>query len=301
MVKNILITGATGLIGKRLVHEFLQRGDNVTALTTDIDSAQKKLAGITKIVEWNDLLSLADKEINIIIHLAGKNLGETRWTEKFKKEAYDSRINTTRKIVELIEKMKTKPDILLSASGVDYYGNRGEEIITEDSAPADDYMAKTCVNWEAEALKAEKSGVRTVVLRTGFVIAKNAPAVKKMVLPFLLFAGGTLGSGMQYMSWIHIDDLIGIYLFAADNLNVKGAVNATAPYPVNMKNFGKSIAKALHRPSWFPVPSFVIKIAVGEMAQVILNGRKAIPEKITRAGYKFKFEKADDAWKNILE
>lgn len=300
MSKNVLITGATGLVGRRLVNDFIQRGDNVFALTTNINSAQK-LEGVKKIVPWNDYLSLADEEINIIIHLAGKNLGEKRWTEQFKKEAYDSRIITTRKIVELIEKMKLKPEVLLSASGSDYYGNRGEEIITEDSAPADDYMAKTCIDWEREAMKAENSGVRTVVLRTGFVIAKNSPAVNKMVLPFRLFAGGTLGSGRQYMSWIHIDDIAGIYLYAAVNKNIRGAINATAPNPETMKNFCKAIAKALHRPALFPVPSFVIKIAVGEMSQVILNGRKAIPEKITKAGYKFKFENAVDAWNKVFE
>lgn len=301
MGKNVLITGATGLIGRRLVKEFLQRGDNVFAITTNVASAQKKLAGIKKFVNWNDYLSLTDKNINIIVHLAGRNMGEKRWSEEFKQEGYKSRINTTRKIAELAGKMKSKPDVLLSASGVDYYGNRGEEMITEESSPAVDFMGRMCVDWESEALKAENYGVRTVVLRTGFVIAKNAPAVNKMVFPFRLFVGGTLGSGRQYMSWIHIDDLAGIYLYAADNSNIRGAVNATAPNPETMKQFCKSIAKSIHRPALFRVPSIVIKIAVGEMSQVILNGRKAVPGKITQAGYKFKFLNSIDAWKDVLE
>jgi hypothetical protein len=157
-----------------------------------------------------------------------------------------------------------------------------------------------CVDWETEALKAEKFGVRTVVLRTGFVIAKNSPAFNKLAIPFKLFVGGTIGSGRQYMSWIHIDDVTGIYIYASGNNSIYGPVNATAPKPEIMKNFCKSLAKALHRPAIFPVPYFVVKIAAGEMSQVILNGRKALPEKILKAGYKFKFENVYDAWKDVV-
>jgi uncharacterized protein len=161
-------------------------------------------------------------------------------------------------------------------------------------------MAKLCIAWEAEALKAEGYGVRTAVLRTGFVIARNSDAVKRLVLPFKLFVGGSIGKGSQFMSWIHIDDVVGIYLYAADNKNVSGPVNATAPNPVTMKDFCKSLAKAINRPSFFRALPFMVKIAAGEIAQVILNGRKAYPKKISDAGYKFKFENASDAWKNVL-
>jgi len=300
MSKNVLITGATGLIGKELVKAFKSRGDNIFALTTNINSAQKKLKEVKNIIHWNDYLSLAEEKIEIIINLAGRNLGEKKWNEEFKKDAYDSRINSTRKIAELIGKMKNKPGVLLSASGSDYYGNRGEENIYEDSPPADDFLAKMCTAWEAEAMKAENFGVRVVTLRTGFVIAKNSDAVKKFIQPFKMFVGGTIGSGRQYMSWIHIEDVVGSYLFSADNNNISGPVNTTAPNPETMKNFSRSLAKALHRPAIFPIPSFAVKIAVGEMSQVILNGRKAIPKKIMDAGYKFKFENAFDAWKDVI-
>jgi len=301
MSKNVLVTGATGVIGRKLVNAFIKRGDKVIALTTNAGSAAKVLSGLSNIVQWNDISSLYSQNIDIMVNLAGKNLGEKRWDEEFKKDAWDSRINSTREIIELIEKLKNKPGVLLSASGSDYYGDRGEERIYEDSAPAKDYMAKLCVAWEAEAMKAEKYGVRTAVLRTGFVIAKNSDAVKRLMLPFKLFTGGTIGSGRQYMSWIHIDDAVGIYLYAADNNSVFGAVNTTAPNPETMKDFCKSLAKALRRPSIFPVPSFAVKMAVGEMSQVILNGRKALPRKIMNAGYKFKFENAIDAWKDVVK
>jgi uncharacterized protein len=300
MGKNVLITGATGLIGKQIVKALLNRGDNITAITTNTNSAAKTLPGVNKFVHWDNIFSLSGDKIDVIINLAGKNMGEKRWNEVFKKEAWDSRILSTRKVVELVSKMPEKPEVLLSASGSDYYGDRGEEDITEESPPGDDFMAKLCIAWEAEALKAEGYGVRTAVLRTGFVIARNSDAVKRLVLPFKLFVGGPIGKGSQFMSWIHIDDVVGIYLYAADNKNVSGPVNATAPNPVTMKNFCKSLAKTIHRPSFFRALPFIVKAVAGEVSQAVLNGRKAYPKKITAAGYKFKFDNVSDAWKDVL-
>lgn len=301
MSKNVLVTGATGLIGKALINALLNRGDNITALSTNTDSAATTLPGVNKFVHWDNIFSLCGDKIDVIINLAGKNMGEKRWNEEFKKEAWDSRIQSTGKVIELISKMPAKPEVLLNASGSDYYGDRGEEVITEGSLPGDDFMAKLCIAWEAEALKAEGYGVRTSVIRTGFVIAKNSFAVKKLTLPYKLFVGGPIGKGSQFMSWIHIDDVVGIYLYAADNINISGAVNATAPNPETMIDFSNHLAHVMHRPSFFHVPSFVVKIAVGEMSQVILNGRKALPKKIINLGYKFKFENASDAWKDVVE
>jgi uncharacterized protein (TIGR01777 family) len=299
--KKILITGATGLIGRYIVKALHSRGDEILILTKNSESARKTFPYLTRITEWNDILNLKDEKIDGIIHLAGMNLGDKRWNEKVKKELYDSRINTTRKIVELISTMQNKPEVLLSASGVDYYGDKGSEDVYEDSPPADNFTGQLCKDWENEALKAEKYGVRTVVIRTGFVIAKNSKAVDKLTLPFKMFIGGTIGRGTQYMSWIHIDDLTGIYLFALDNHNVRGAINGTAPNPETVKTFCKNLAKALHRPSLFPVPSFAVKIIAGEIAQMILSGRKALPKKIIELGYKFQFENALDAWKDVLD
>lgn len=300
MNKTILITGATGLIGSHLAEAIIKRGDMFIALSTEPESARKKLPGAKKIIRFDEINSLADENIDAVINLAGANLGAKRWNDRTKKEFYDSRINTTRCIAELISNMKNKPEVLVSASGVDYYGERGSESVYEDSPPAGDYLGILTRDWELEALKAEQFGVRVVTLRTGFVIARNSDAVKKMVLPYRFFAGGPIGSGRQYVSWIHIDDITGIYLFSVDNRSVSGAINATAPNPVTMKEFSRDIGKALHRPAFFPVPSFALRLIAGEMAVVILSGRKALPRKIMELGHRFRFPDAAGAWIDVL-
>ena len=299
--KTILITGATGFIGGYITAALTARGDEFIALTTNAGSAKKKLPGAKKIVELNDIQLLKLEKIDAIINLAGRNLADKRWNDKFKQELCDSRIRTTRSIVELISIMEQKPEALISASGTDYYGDTGDKDIYEDAPHAHDFMGMLCNDWESEAFKAEKMGVRVVVLRTSFVIAKDSNAAKKFAMPFRFFLGGPIGGGKQFMSWIHIDDVVGIYLFALDNPAVKGAVNATSPNPKTMKDFCKTMAGKLHRPSLFPVPGFAVKIIAGEMAQVVLSGRKALPKKIIELGYKFKFERAADAWKEAFE
>ncbi len=301
MPKTILITGATGMIGGHITKEILRRGDKYIALTTNPLAAEKKLTQPYKITASKDVLSLKDESIDAIINLAGANLGEKRWNDKTKKEFYDSRIETTDGLIELISKMEQKPDVLVSSSGVDYYGDTGKKDMFEDAPPANSYLGKLTHDWEEAALKAEKYGIRAVVLRTGFVMSSDSEAVKKLIMPFKFFVGGPLGSGKQYISWIHIDDLVGIYMFAIDKKNVSGIYNASAPNPETNADFGRHAAKILHRPAIMPTPAFMIKLAVGEMAAVVLEGRRALPEKILAAGYKFKFENASDAWKDILK
>lgn len=301
MNKTILITGATGFIGRHLTSALTGRGDQYIALTTNVELAQKKLPGAKKIIGFNHIQSLKDEKIDVIINLAGRNLADKRWNDNFKKELYDSRINSTKKIVELISAMKFKPEVLISASGTDYYGDTGNKDIYEDAPHSNDFMGTLCNDWESAAFKFEALGVRVVVLRTAFVIARDSAAVRKLVMPFRFFVGGPIGDGKQYMSWIHIDDIVGIYLFALDNQNARGAINAAAPFPETMKDFCKIMAKQIHRPSLFSVPGFAVKIIAGEMGQVVLAGRKALPKKIIELGYKFKYERAIDAWKEALE
>lgn len=300
MQKTFLITGATGFIGGYLVKKILERGDSYIALSTNPGNAAKKLNGYKKIVQLEEYLLLKDEKIDIIINLAGSNLGAKRWSETAKKEFYDSRIKTTGKLISLFEEMKIKPEVFLSASGVDYYGDTGSREMTEDAQPAPGYLGKMTNDWEQEALKAEKSGVRTVVLRTGLVMAKDSEAIKKLLMPVKMFVGGPLGSGRQFVSWIHIDDLIGIYFFAAGNNKVKGIYNAAAPYPVSNAEFTRNAAKLLGRPAYMITPSFMIKAVFGEMSAVVLEGRKASANKIINAGYKFEFEQNTAAWKDIL-
>lgn len=297
---KILITGATGLIGSRLVKAFTARGDEVFIVTRNVKSARLIFGAVNSFVEWRDIDSLKDEKIDVFINLAGMNLDEKRWNEEIKKKIYNSRINSARKLVELISSMPQKPEVLINASGVDYYGDTGDKDIFEDSPPANLFISKLVCDWENEALRAEKYGVRIVLLRTGFVIAPDSKAFKKMVLPFKLFAGGYAGKGKQYLSWIHIEDLVKIYGYVIDNKGITVALNASSPNPERMKDFAKLIGKVLHRPWFFPAPRFLMKVLFGEVAEVILAGRKALPKKLVEAGFKFKFENAFDAVKDCL-
>jgi uncharacterized protein len=298
--KTFLITGATGLIGKYLVKSILTNGDTVIALSTNVEKAKLSLPGVNTIVNFNDHLSLKNESIDAIINLAGANLGSKHWTEKAKKEFYDSRINVTGKVVDLISKMDKKPEVLVSASGIDIYGDRGEEDIYEEDKLANTFLANLCRDWEAEALKAEEYGVRVVLMRTALVLAKESSALKKLVLPFRFFTGGYIGSGKQYVSWIHIDDLVAMYLYASENHSIKGAINTSSPEPLSMKEFSHVIGKVLIRSSWLNVPSFLIKIILGEMSEVVLTGRKALPKKILDAGFKFKYTNLSNALTDLL-
>jgi uncharacterized protein (TIGR01777 family) len=301
MPKTILMTGATGFIGGHLLNALQAGGYEIIVLSTRPESARGKLKNISKIVNLNDYLSLKDEKIDVIINLAGRNAGDKRWNDDFKKELYDSRIETTKKMVELISAMNNKPEVLLNSSGIDYYGDTGDRIVDEGSHSGNTFLAKLTVDWEKEAFKADEYGVRTIALRTGFVMAKDAEAVRRLVMPYKFFAGGPIGSGKQYMPWIHIDDVVGIFLFVLDNRNISGPVNVCSPNPETMNEFSKHLGKAIGRPSLFRVPAFVLKIIVGAMAEVILTGRRAIPKKLLDSAYKFKFQHAIDAWKDVLD
>lgn len=300
MAKTILITGATGMIGGHLIRKIAERGDKYIAVTTNPKAAEKKLKSAYRITASSDILSLYNEKIDAMINLAGANLGAKRWTDAAKKEFYDSRMNTTNSLIELIREMETKPEVLISTSGVDYYGDTGSKEMFEDAPPANSFLGKLTHDWEQAALKAEEPGVRTVIFRTGFVMAADSEAVKKLLMPVKLFVGGPLGGGKQYMSWIHISDLIALYLFATDNVNVRGIYNASAPNPQTNELFTKHAAKLLGRPAFLTVPAFVIKAVLGEMSTVVLDGRRAMPKKILDAGFKFRFEHDTEAWKDIL-
>ncbi len=301
MKDTFLITGATGLIGRYLAEKLVQKGYDYIAVSTNKQSAEKKLAGYKKIVTYNELDSLVGERFKAVINLAGSNLGAKRWTEFAKKDFYDSRINTIESLLKLFGKMDSKPCAFVSASGVDYYGDTGSREMHEDSPPANTFLGRLTNEWEQAALKAELAGVRTVVLRTGLVLANNAEAVNKLLLPVKLFVGGPLGSGRQYLSWIHIDDLAELYIFAAENQNLNGIYNAAAPEPVTNSVLVKEAAKLLHRPAVMPAPAFMLKAVLGEMSAVVLEGRKAMPHKIINAGFKFRFTNIKDAWKEVLK
>jgi hypothetical protein len=309
MTKKIVITGATGAIGRNLCRELIARGDEVTVFTRKAPinppkGKRQEVGKNIKFVEWNyermDAWLHELHGVDVIVHLAGTNLGAKRWNEEYKKLCYDSRIISTRNLVEAIKSPDKKPKAFICANAVGIYGDRGDEILTELSSPGNDFLANLCKDWEAEALKAEESGVRSVSLRTGLVMIKNEGVLKKLYLPFKLFAGGPLGNGKQWVPWIHVDDVVQIYLQAIYNESLSGAVNAVSPGIVRMKEFAKTFGKVLKRPSLFPVPKIMMKLAAGEVAEYAVMSQRTSAEKILKLGYKFKFENLEEALKNLL-
>ncbi len=307
MDKSVMITGATGLIGRNVVEELCSKGSFVKILTTNKDKARKlfKKHFTIQIFEWekyDDPFSLSNiiNESDCIINLSGENLSAKRWDKKFKQKIYNSRINTTSLISDAVRISKNKPECFINASGIGIYGFRGEEILTEDDNTGKDFLAKLCVDWEAEAIKSVQQGVRVVTLRSGIVLDKNEGALKEFIKPFKYYAGGYLGSGKQWISWIHIKDITSMILFAVNNDKVAGALNVCSPEPVTNKKFNEVLGQQLGKPSFLRVPSFALKLVVGEFAENILHGQKAFPKKAFESGFVFEYLYLKDALQNLL-
>lgn len=297
-MKTILVTGATGLIGRNLVAELCKQGYGVIALTTDSVRVRSILKDI-KIVEWNNRLDIQNERIHGIIHLAGMNLAARRWNKKVKLELISSRTETAKKLVNLISLMKEKPEVIISASGVDYYDDCGEVSVDEDSPPGKGFISELVIEWEKSVYNAEDYGVRVVVLRSGFVLAKDSPAIKRMIIPFKFYAGGYPGNGKQFFSWIHIDDLVRIYIKALDDRNMSGAYNAVAPSYNTMRHFCKELGNVLSKPSLLPVPKIFLRILYGEIADMITSGRKVIPKRLNEIRFDFKYENVGEALRTV--
>lgn len=298
---KIVITGPSGLIGSVLAEKLSKQDHSLVLLSRKFPSeaALGKREWLVwqpgQVGDWQRAVDGADG----IINLAGEPIAETRWSKAQKQRLRDSRIDGTRSLVNAIANAKVKPKFLISSSAVGFYGHGGDEKITEQSKPGDDFLSRLCVDWEAEAQKAETFGVRVVLLRTGIVLAQGRGALKKMVPPFKLFAGGPLGSGRQWMPWIHIDDEVGMIQFLVENDNARGAFNGTAPNPATMAEFSKTLGAVLNRPSWARVPASVLALMVGEMADMLLAGQRAIPEAALKLGYKFKYPNLTEALQSL--
>ncbi len=280
---KVAIFGATGFIGKILSQTMTAKGWSVVALDIRRDSL------------WKDKV----KEVDAVVNLAGHPLFKDRWTSRIKGLIHDSRVDGTKTIVEAIQGSKVK--VLVNASAIGIYGE-SEVDKDESSKPGDDFLARVCESWEAEAIVAERAHkIRTVLLRTGIVLGKEGGALEKLLTPFKLGLGGTLGlKGEQSMSWVHIDDVVGIIIHAIENEKLHGPVNATAPNIVSNKTFTQALGKVLHRPTLFPVPKLALYLVVGEAAGVIASGQRAHPKATLASGYTFKFPDLEPALKNIL-
>jgi len=302
-MKKILITGATGSIGRRLMQELVVRGDEVTIFSRNPKRTKRKIVNQVRFIKWDYSKPEEWKEylndVDVVVHLAGANLSAKRWNDEYKKIAYESRIFSTRNLVEAIKFVDQKPKTFICANAVGIYGNRYDEILDEQSLPGNDFLAKLCTDWENEARKVEQQGVRSVSVRTGLVLAENEGLMKQLVPSFKLFLGGWLGSGRQWFPWIHIDDIVRIYLHTIDNENITGAVNAASPGIVNNKKFSKTLGQVLHKPVLFPVPKIALRIVSGELGKYITDSQRISVEKIINSGYKFKFEKLKEAFKDI--
>lgn len=301
---NVLIFGGTGFLGRNLTKELISSGYKVTVITRNQRIAADKVGSDVELIEWDHtspLSSIYDfKEFDVVINFAGASIGNRRWSNSVKQEILDSRINTTRSIVKAINDKTMNPKLLINASAVGYYGPRHDDKITEMEGPGQDFLAEVCRKWEAEAYNVQNELTRVVTIRIGVVLGSQG-ALPRMVLPFKLFVGGPLGRGNQWLPWIHIQDLIRMLIFVIEHDEVTGPVNGTAPEPVRMDDFSKVLGEALKRPSWFPVPEIILKIALGQMSEMLLYGQRAIPQKVTDLGFKFKFPDLRSALEDAVE
>jgi hypothetical protein len=294
---KLVISGGTGFIGSEVVSQ-LARQNHTLMLLSRKPRAQPRGANIQWMVwdgglpgSWQTALDGADGVIN----LAGEPIAAKRWSAARKQALRSSRIDTTRALVSAIARANQKPKFLINASAVGFYGPHSDETLTEESPPGHDFLAQLCAAWEAEANKAKELGLRVALVRTGIVLAKGKGALAKMVPPFKFFAGGRLGSGKQWFPWIHLDDEVGLIKFLIDNEKAVGAFNATAPNPVTMDEFCKTLGKVLNRPSWAPVPVSLLSLMLGEMAEMLLTGQRALPAAALKVGYQFKYQNVLDA------
>lgn len=304
---RIIVAGGSGLIGRPLCERLAADGHEVHVLTRSPDRV-KLPAGVTADGwdgrtphGWSPLVDGSGVEGGTaVVNLAGASLAAGRWTEKRKQILRQSRLDCTRAVAEAVGKAKTPPRVLLQGSAVGYYGDRRDGEVTEDADPGDDFLARLCADWEAASRPVEAKGVRRVLLRTGVVLAKDGGALEKMALPVRLGAGGRLGSGQQGVPWIHLEDELEAIRFLLEAESARGPFNLTAPQPVTNEELMETLGRVLHRPVWLPAPGFALKLALGEMSDVLLTGQLAVPHRLQEAGYEFRFPVLEPALEDLL-
>ncbi len=301
---KILVTGSSGLVGTALARALARGGHTVCRLVRP-QSAGGEGAKEGFVVAWNPAtgaLGGAGVGADAVVNLAGASIADGRWTTQRKELLRSSRIDTTRALVGALAKMNARPSVLVSASAIGYYGSRGDETLTEESKPGGDFLAGLAQEWEAEALKAEALGTRVVLARFGIILAREGGALPKMMLPFKIGVGGKLGSGRQWMSWVTLEDVVGILRFAIENAPVRGAINIVSPQPLQNAEFTKVLAKAMRRPALFPAPTFALRLALGEMADaLLLSSQRVLPRAIEKLGHRFLHSDLPTALKSLVK
>ena len=301
---HVVVTGGTGFIGRALCRSLSEKGHRVTVLTTHRRVSSQRLGTSATAVEWNGLdpgaWETSLEGADAVINLAGAPIADARWTNARKRLLTDSRVQLTRRLVEAISHRSAKPRLLISASGIGYYGSNDDVVLTETAPHGDGFLADLCIAWEREARQAAEFGTRVVLLRTGMVLERDGGALPKMLLPFRLFLGGPIMPGTQWVSWIHRDDHVGLIEWALAAANVSGPINAVAPKPERMRTFCATLGRVLHRPSWLPVPEAVLSLGLGELGTVMTTGQRVSPQKALASGYVFRYPALEPALRAIL-
>jgi len=306
MKKRILITGATGFVGRPLSIALAETGYEVVALSRRRAEAQEILTGRVKVVDWdattaNRWSEWADGAL-AIVNLAGDNIGAGRWTEKKKKLILESRLNAGAAVTEAIRSAEHKPEILIQASGVGFYANRGDELLDEDSSNGVGFLADVARQWEGSVMEVAGTGVRLATIRLGVVLGAHGGVMSRLIPPFRFFVGGHPGSGRQWLPWVHIDDVVGVVRFLIERADCEGPFNVTTPKPIRSKDFYNLLGKAMHRPAFLPMPALALKLALGEMAsELLLPSTKVVPKRLPEAGYEFRFPDLAAAFSDILK
>ena len=297
---NILITGGTGFIGDELRTLLLKEGHNLVIITRSPKKYEGESAKNLRFISWDEDLAAEMGDIDAVINLAGENLFGQRWTDEVKKRIMDSRVQTTKKLVDAMREADKKPEVFVSASASGIYGNRGNDVLDESAEVADDFLAEVCKAWEAESQKATDLGVRVVNPRIGIVLEKGGGALEKMIPPFQFLVGGPIGSGNQYMSWVHQTDLCKALIFPLDNDELTGAYNVCSPNPATMNEFADTLGDIMNRPSLFRVPKFALDVVLGEAAKPVTDSIRMQPKKLQVTGFEFHYEELEEALAEIM-
>ncbi len=302
---RVLVAGASGLVGKRLVDRLLEAGHEVVALSRAPEVTELELPVRCTTFRWDPEVGNLDDEaldgVDAIVQLAGESVGDGRWTPARKASILDSRVAATRLLINAVNDRpaEDRPGVFVSASAIGFYGDRADEPLDESAAEGEGFLADVCIEWESEVAGAEDAGMRAVCLRTGIVLSRAGGALPRLLLPFRLMVGGRVGSGKQWMSWIHLDDLVSLYIFALENDDVVGPINAVAPHPVTNRQFTRALGRALSRPALLPAPAWALRALLGEMSALVLDSQRVHPAAVLEAGFRFDYEALEHALEDL--
>jgi len=305
MAKTVIVSGATGFIGTVLCRELAARGYAIVVLSRTPGKGAAHFGSQVKFVGWDAQSAAGWSEYaegaQGIINLTGENIAAGRWTWERKEKILQSRLAAGRAIDEVLGQVSTKPRVVIQASGIGYYGNRGDELLNENSSSGTGFLAEVARDWERSTARAENMGIRHVVIRTGIVLGPDGGFLSRVLLPFRLFMGGHMGSGRQWLSWIHIKDEVDAICFLLERPDLHGPFNLCSPNPLAARDFFRTLGKAMGRPSWLPVPGYALRIMFGQMAEeLILSGQRALPKRLLAAGFSFRYPEAEMALQNLV-